>query len=97
MYALYLELHLAMLVCIVLKCVADVERLLRLDVLRLTALAECNTVEYGIGLVIDKLELDVLLTAAYDLACSVITYVVCTEDRLGVIGTVRSESLHVIE
>ena len=47
-YALNLQLNLAMLVGVVLERVADIERLLGLDIFCLTALPECNTVENGV-------------------------------------------------
>ena len=97
MYALYLELHFAMLVGIILECITYIEGLLRLYIFRLSALTECNTIEDGIRLVIDKLKLDVLLTAANHLACSVITHVVCAEYRFGIVWAMRRKLLHIVE
>ena len=44
MYALYLQLHFAMLIGVILKSKTDIKRLFRLYILSLTALPKCNTV-----------------------------------------------------
>ena len=97
MYALYLQLNLAMLVCILLKGITDIKRLLGLNELGLTALAESNAVENLVRQVVDKFKFYMLLTATYNLTCSVIAHIVCTEERFGVMRTMRIELLEVIE
>ena len=97
MNALYLQLYLAVLIYIILNGVANVKRLFRLYILRLTALTECNTVEHRVGFVVNKLKLYMLLLAAYDLACSIVAHIICAEHRLLVIGAVRCEFLEVVE
>ena len=97
MYALYLQLHLAVLVGVLLEGVTDVERLLGLDILSLLALTESNAVEHFVREVIDKFELDMLLTATHHLARTIIAHIAGAEKGLGIFGTVRREFLQVVE
>ena len=69
------------------------ERPLALYVAHRLALSEGYAVHHVARLAVYKLELDVLLIAAHHLACAVVVDVAGAEQRLVVVGPVRSELL----
>ena len=79
---------------VLLDGIADVEWLAGLDVLKEAGHTEGNTIHDAFAAVIDHLELDVLIVAANEFACSEIQHIARDEDRLLILRPKGVELLH---
>lgn len=76
-------------------CVADVDRLVGMDMLEIGSHIEGDGIDHAAGAVIFKFKLDMLKIFAYKFACAEIKDVARHENRLLVARTIRIELLEI--
>ena len=77
--------------------VTNVEGALCLDIAHVRTLSECDTVHYIVRLVVNQFQFDMFLVASHHFACTVVIYMMRTENRLHIVRAERIELLQVTE